>query len=212
MYIHPLKTLVIEALKHTFDSSYPVPEWRGLKFGLEYPVDVQNYPSVWVDYDDTQPLLKASIRHEETADPDTGATVAPFTRWRFAGYISLTAVALTSLERDRIFDELVAVIATSIEDPLRGRFAQAIASNDLIAANLNTDRLQPRGSAAAPGTPWSTDELVYERTLNIEVIGEFYATPGTNTLVNLSKINITMSEDLADAVSSITGKGFSAWH
>lgn len=218
MYIHPLKTLLIEALQGTFDSQYPVQEWQGLRIGMEYPVDVQNYPSVWVDYDDTQPLMKASIRHEETTDPDTGNPTAPFTRWRFAGYISLTAVALTSLQRDRVFDELVAVVATSIEDPLRGRFAATIANNDLIAANIQTDKLQPRGAAAAPGTPWSTDELIYERTLNIEIIGEFYALPGTSTLVNLSKILITPSQDITGATTpdgnpvTVPGPGFTDWH
>lgn len=218
MYVVPLKTLIVQALQGTFDSSYPVAEWAGLRIGMEYPVDVQHYPSVWIDYDDTEPLTKSSIRHEETTDPATGNPTAPFTRWKFAGYISLTAVALTSLERDRIYDELVSVVATSLEDPLRGRFAQTIADNDLIAANLQTDRLQPRGSAAAPGTPWSTDELIYERTLNIEVIGEFYAVPGTATIVNLSKLIITPSQDITGETTPdgdpivITAPGFTNWH
>lgn len=219
MYVVPLKTLIVQALQGTFDSQYPVPEWAGLRIGMEYPVDVQHYPSVWIDYDDTEPLTKSSIRHEETVDPATGATVAPFTRWKFAGYISLTAVALTSLERDRIYDELVAVVATSLEDPLRGRFAATIANNSLIAANLQTDRLQPRGSAAAPGTPWSTDELIYERTLNIEVIGEFYAIPsasGSTTI--LREIIVTPSADVTGQTTPsgdpivLTGTGFTDWH
>jgi hypothetical protein len=184
---------------------------------MEYPVDTQQYPSIWVDYDDTQALLKAGIRHEETISPvDNTTVVTPFTRFRFQGYISMTVVALTSLERDRLFDEIVSVVAFSLEDTPRGRFAANFASNDLIAANLNTDKIQPRGSAAAPGTPWSTDELIYERTLNVEVIGEFVPDMGTNTLIPLSRFIIEPTVDISGATTP-TGEpvdfnAFSAWH
>lgn len=216
MYITPLKTVLIEALKLTFDSQYPVAEFQGVRVGMEYPVDTQQYPSIWVDYDDTQALVKAGIRHEETVNPEDNTTVAPFTRFRFQGYISLTVVALTSLERDRLFDEIVNVVAFSLEDTPRGRFAAYIASNDLVAANLQTDRIQPRGSQAAPGTPWSTDELIYERSLNIEVIGEFYPDMTTGTLVPLSKIIAIPVQDISGE-STPEGKpvlaaSFGEWH
>jgi hypothetical protein len=217
VYITPLKTLLIQSLLLTFDDQYPVPEFQGIRVGMEYPVDVQQYPSIWVDYEDTQALVKAGIRHEETQD-DNGNPVAPFTRWRFQGYVSLTVVALTSLERDRLFDEVINVVAFALEDTPRGRFAANIASNDLIAANLQTDRIQPRGVQAAPGTPWSTDELIYERTLNIEVIGEFVPDTATGTLVNLTAIDIDMSADITGETTPdgvpivITGPGFTTWH
>lgn len=188
MYISPLKTLLAEALAETFDLAYPVPEFRKVHVGLEYPVEAQHYPSIWVDYDDTQPLVRAGVAHLETAHPVTGVHMAPFTRWRFQGYVSLTTVALTSLERDRLFDEVVRVVAFGNEDATIGRFKSRIASNDLIAATLQTDRIEARGSAAAPGTPWGTDELMYERSLNLELIGEFVPNPSTGMLVPLSKI------------------------
>lgn len=217
MYITPLKTLSIESLRLTFDSQYPVPEFRDIRISMEYPVDVQQYPSIWVDYDDTQALLKAGIRHEEAISPvDNTTVVTPFTRFRFQGYISMTVVALTSLERDRLFDEIVSVVAFSLEDTPRGRFAANFASNDLIAANLNTDKIQPRGSAAAPGTPWSTDELIYERTLNVEVIGEFVPDMGTNTLIPLSRFIIEPTVDISGATTPagepVDFNAFSAWH
>lgn len=216
MYITPLKTILVQALNLTFDTSYPVAEFRGLHCGMEYPVDVQDYPSVWVDYDDTSALVKAGIRHEEDVDPETNAAVAPFTRWRFQGVISLTVVALTSLERDRIFDQVVGMVAFALEDTPRGRFQAYIADNDLIAANLQTDKVTPRGAQAAPGTPWSTDELIYERTLDIEVIGEFYPDLGAETLVPLSKIQVSMSSDLSGTTTPdgnpVIIDGHSSWH
>jgi len=197
MYVAPLKTLLVEALTTTFDTSYPVQEFQELHIGLEYPIDEQDYPSVWIDYDDTQPLLKAGIAHLEYLDPSDNVTpVAPFTRWRFQGYVSLTAVAMTSLERDRIYDELVRVVAFANEDGIVGRFKNTIASNDLIAATLNTDKIEARGNAAAPGTPWGTDEIMYEKSLNLELIGEFVPDPETNTLIPLSKLVFGITEEI----------------
>lgn len=214
MYIAPLKTIIVEALKGTFDTSYPVPEFRKVHVDLDYPVEEQNYPAIWADYDDTQPLLKAGVAHREDINPATGTRVAAFTRWRFAGYISLTVIALNSLERDRLFDEMVRVVAFGEEDSVVGRFRYSIANNDLIAANLQTDKIEVRGNAASPGTPWGTDEMMYERSLNLEIIGEFVPDPATGTLVNLSKIITTQIEVLPgeDFVDPITGTGPVDWH
>lgn len=219
MYIVPTKTLINEALKLTFDDQYPVAEFQNVHIDLEYPVDAQDYPSLWVDYDDTQPVLRAGIAHLEYVDPNDGVTpVAPFTRFRFQGYVSITAVALTSLERDRLYDELVRVVAFSNEDGVVGRFKNTIASNDLIAATLNTDKIEPRGSAAAPGTPWGTDELMYERTVNLEIIGEFVPDPAAGVLINLSRIVMIPEEELPGHLTytpdtvSVTDPGFTTWH
>lgn len=213
MYIAPLKTLLLEGTRLTFDSQYPVPEFRQVHADIEYPVDIQNYPSIWVDYEDTQDLVKAGIAHLETRDPVTDAPRQPFTRWRFQGYASFTVVALTSLERDRLFDEVVRVIAFGGEDEIVGRFKRYIEDNDLIAANLNTDKIQPRGAAAAPGTPWSTDELMYERTLNLELIGEFTPDPVTGSLLPLSKIILIPTEDLSgDLLDTPDTTEFGVWH
>lgn len=221
MYVAPLKTLLLEALKLTFDTSYPVAEFREVHIGLNYPVDEQDYPSYWVDYDDTQPLLKAGIGHLEYVDPNDDETpVAPYTRWRFQGYVSVTSVAMTSLECDRLFDELVRVVAFSNEDGIVGRFKNTIASNDLIAATLNTDKIEPRGSQAAPGTPWGTDEIMYERTLNLELIGEFVPDPATGTLINLSRIIPIVNQELPSQLTYVpdnnqvllTDEGLTHWH
>ncbi len=214
MYVAPLKTLLVEALQLTFDVSYPEAEFRGVHIGQDYPVDPQGYPAVWVDWNDTQPLLKAGVAHVETEHPVTGTEIAPFTRWRFQGYVSITTVAMTSLERDRLFDEMVRVVAFGEQDTVVGRFKSRIASNDLIGATLNTDRIEVQGSAAAPGTPWGTDELMYERSLNLELVGEFIPNPSTGVLVPLSAIKIIMEEELPgeEAFESDGPGGVTDWH
>jgi hypothetical protein len=132
----------------------------------------------------------------------------------------MTAVAMTSLERDRVYDELVRVVAFSNEDGIVGRFKNTIASNDLIAANLNVDKIDAQGNAAAPGTPWGTDEMMYEKSLNLEIIGEFVPDAATGTLINLSSIIVLPTEELpgqldyvpAESTPDITDPAFSEWH
>lgn len=213
-YLTVLKTAVVLALKAVFnDDDYPEEDFAGDKVyvGIEYPTEAQMYPGVWIDYEDTADLTRAGINHEE--EFESGGLINKQTRWRFGGDISFTVVALTSLERDRLYDELVRIIAFGPEDPVTAHFRSTLEDNDLLALNANFDTLQPRGGAAAPGTPWGSDEFIYERSLNFEVLGEFIMDPVQGTLVPLSAIEVTATEVIGqiDPVDSGNG-GVTDWH
>ncbi len=145
-----------------------------------------NYPGIWVSYEDTDEVRIAGIGHVETVVVQ-GQTYQ-ITRGRFSGTLTLTIVALSSLERDRIYDELVRTIIFARQEPEVSAFKNRIESNDLIAMNLNLDVLKPSGDAAAPGTPWGTDEMVYEKSISLDVLGEFVSTPGTTGMYLLREI------------------------
>jgi hypothetical protein len=195
-YLSPLKALLVEAVLQTFDGSYPVAAFRDVHCSIEYPVEPQQYPGIWVDYDDTKPLQTAGVDHSETTI--TGSTTSRYRRWKFAGYASYTIAALTSLERDDLFGEMVRVMAFGDTSPMTQRFRTYIESNDLIAANFDFDQVEVRGNAAVPGTPWGTDEIIYERTLSMEVVGEFVSDAETGLLVPLSMINILAPDVVLD--------------
>lgn len=186
--------MLVGAIKETFDERYPEADFRGVHCSIEYPLEPMHYPGIWVDYSDSDKLRVAGVDHKET-DPDKPLGLA-FTRWKFGGYASYTVAALTSLECDRLYDEVVRTLAFGRQDSVRSRFREYVENNDLIAANFDFDEIEPRGNAAAPGTPWGTDEIIYERTLNMEVIGEFISDDSTGSLVPLSKITITPIADL----------------
>lgn len=194
MYLSPLKGMLTQAIKETFDVSYPNPAFRDVHCSIEYPVEPQDYPGIWVDYDDTKPLQTAGVdHHEDVVVQPVGMTpgsTSRFLRWKFAGYVSYTVVALTSLERDDLAGELVRVLAFGRQAAATARFRQYIEDNELIACNFDFDQVEMRGNAAVPGTPWGTDEIVYERTLNMEVVGEFISDSITGLLVPLSRIQI----------------------
>lgn len=189
MYLVPLKTMLVEAIKLTFDNDYPETDFRDIRCSLEYPLDKQDYPGIWVDYEDTKSLQTAGVDHMERVDI-AGSPEQRYRRWEFAGYASFTIVALSSLERDRLFDELVRVIAFGDVLPATYQFRTYVESNDFIACNFDWDQVEVRGNSATPGTPWGTDEIIYEKTINMEVIGEFVSDKISGSLALLSAINV----------------------
>lgn len=211
MYLTRVKALAIEAMHAAFDDQYPVAEFQGLHCSLEYPVKAVQLPEVWVRYSDTGPLRQSGIAHVEDVHPVSGGRIAPYTRWRFEGSWEFVIVAISSVERDRVYDELIATIAWSGFDTRRGRFRKYLEGNDLIDLTLRTDEIESTGESAEPGTPWGTDEVMYERTLNVDLIGDFVPDPETGVIVPLSKIQVTPTADLS-LDDEARGEGFDAWH
>lgn len=189
MYLVMLKSAVTEALQQAFAAS-PTQDFIGTFVDIEYPLDKQNYPSVWVNYDDRDSLRIAGIDHREFVTDDDGH-VHDVTRWMFSGTVTLTAVALSSRERDALYDELVRQYAFGRIEDDQTVFRNKIENNDFVAVVVNWDELRPGGDAASPGTPWGTDdEVIYEKSLSFDVEGEFVSDASTNALVLLSAITV----------------------
>lgn len=196
MYLSKMKASIVEGLQNTFATNYPNQDFQNVHVSIEYPIAAQQYPSVWVTYDDRDALQIASIAHREQAS-DTD--LREVTRWLFAGSVTLTAVALSSLERDNLYDELVRIFAFSRLDGTPSPLRDSLDVNDFIAVNVNWDEARPGGDGVSAGTPWGTeDELIYEKSLTFDVEGEFVSTP-TGELVNLSAVIITGTDSDAPA-------------
>lgn len=188
MYLRVLKAALVEALTATFDGNYPEADFRNINIGIEYPVNQSDYPGLWINYDDTDELTVAGIDHREIAT--IGGADVVVTRWRFAGTLTVTVAALSSLERDRLFDELIKVMAFARFKESISEFRDRLEGNDLLAMNGNFDKLRPTGDNAAPGTPWGTDEYIYEKSISMDLIGEFVSEPDSFALVPLSAIRV----------------------
>lgn len=184
-YLRTLKTTLVLAMRKTFDNQYPDERLRSLLVSIEYPVQAQDYPSIWVDFEESIPLTTAGIAHQEYDDDGN-----PMLRWKFEGDVSYTIAAMSSLERDRIYDEVVRVMAFSRSHDYLSPFRDFIESNQYIAMNMNFDEIEVHGNAAAPGTPWDTDEVIYEKTVSMHILGEFVTSIADGNLAPLSKIII----------------------
>lgn len=189
MFITNLKTALVEGLKRTFDAEYVDDDFRNIHVSIEYPVDRQSYPGIWVDFDIEGQLENVGVDHREYAEvSEAEGTTRRVTRWRFQGYASFTVVALTSLERDRLFDEMVRVMAFGTESEQTAEFRSFIENNEFLALNFDFDQIGVSGASSLPGTPWGTDEVIYETTIRMECLGEFVSDVAAVTLVPLAAV------------------------
>lgn len=198
MFLKETITILTKGIKDTFNEDYPEVDFRNLYVSHEYPIDRQNYPGIWVDFRPTGSLRSAGVKHqefEEVFNPNTGISL-PYRqkRWRFTGYAEFTVAALTSLERARLFDEMIKVVAFgNVDDTVRSTFRNLVEDNGLIAINGDFDALEQSGFAATPGTPWGSDDIIYEATLRMQVVGEFISDP-SNPLLPLAAVETTFWE------------------
>lgn len=192
-FLREIKTSIVQALDDAFTLSRPEPDADGgtqkVYVSVEYPIARADYPAVWVDFEVAE-LRAVGIAYTEQ---DMQGNV--YSRWRFTGHATFTSVALSSNERDMLYDQLIATMAFASQQETAGAFRQAVENLPLIAATWSFDTIEDRGKAEAPGTPWLTDEMVYERGIALQVIGEFVSDPDTAQLVLLSQIEVVATMD-----------------
>ena len=185
MYLARTITVITEATRAYFEQPERDAEWRDLHIGIDYPADVQQYPGIWVDWEPRDHLTVTSINMKEYTDD-----LRELERWRFAGEMTFTVYAMTSLERARLHDQLVGMFA---EARLRGQesiFRQTIEANDLIAVSINMDQIASRAMVPTTSTPWGTDDNIYEVTLALSLIGEYLTDPGSAADGILSRVDV----------------------
>jgi hypothetical protein len=191
-YLRTIKTTAVQAIQQSFQARYPEPDADGgtkeLFVSIEYPVEEANYPAVWVDYEGSE------LRTVGIAYTEKDALGNVYARWRFAGHVVFTVVALSSNERDMIYDQMIALTAYAAQSDWPSSFRQVVEGAPLVAAVWSFDTVEDRPPSAAPGTPWGTMDIIYERGFALQVIGEFVSDPNTYELVNLSEIQVVATE------------------
>lgn len=191
-YLRVIKSSAVEAVRQAFAAQYPEPDTGGgnqpVFVSVEYPIDEASYPAIWVDYEGSE-LRTVGIAYTEQ---DAQGNV--YARWRFAGHVTFTMVALSSNERDMLYDQLVSVTAYAAQSDWPSKFRQVVEGSNLVACEWSFDTVEDRSPSAAPGTPWNTMDVIYERGFALQVIGEFVSDPNTYELVNLSEIRVVATE------------------
>lgn len=187
-FLMKTKTNLVKALQTTFDGGYPIPDFRDLHVSIEFPVDKQHYPCIWVDFEPSQDLVAAGIDHAEYTP--WSETARRLERWRFFGTCTFTVVAFSSAVRDRLADEVIRVLAFGRTDPTSSQFRQAIENYPYIAMDIGWDKVGIGQMAASPGTPWGSDEYLYEVTLRMNAQGEFLSNPSTGELYPISEVAV----------------------
>lgn len=197
-YLRTIKTGSVAALQQAFRLAYPEQDAAGgiqpVRVSLDYPVEPGAYPGIWVDFE-TSLLQTAGVDYSEQLADGT-----PLTRWRFQGYAVFTIVALNSNECDGVYDQVIALTAFAAQSDYPSVFRTVVDANGLVSTTWSYDLAEGRGQSAAPGTPWGTDEIIYERGVALRVIGEFVTGPPAGEeippLVPLREIIVTGIEEI----------------
>jgi hypothetical protein len=183
---------IVEALRATFDSQFHTDENRPWPrtIDIEYAEKEEDWPFILVQLRiDNVSWLAVNPDDFTLADPPD-----PTTPWRsvrqgdFSGRCDLQIMALTSAERDRMWDHLVTLFLMGRKKQVTKDFYDVIEAHDLIDMTVQEGTLDPIGDTIGQGTPWSPEALTYEATLGFELIGQFYADEFTENLLSLDQV------------------------
>jgi hypothetical protein len=197
--IQSVKEATIEGIRDALQNTGLSLKEQSVYVGIEYPNDPAQMPGAWVNFAITK-LNRAGLGHEITVqDPDTSEW-SFIQEWIFTGKITITIAALSSLERDRLADAIIAMIAFARAPELLLTKPQAdtkqhrslltsLDENPYVGMTLNTDVINPGGPQIAMGTPWKEDILTYEDSYSIDVVGQFNLQFTHDGLYTLSRID-----------------------
>lgn len=171
MFITHARALVANAFKEALTNQHhPLLGDKKVWVGMDYPNAKVNYPGVWVTFKPNGPIQIAGVSHVEYRGDDE---IRKGTRWRFSGTISATVVALSGHERDDLLDEVIRLVAFGSEHPQTSILRSRLENNNLIALNVQYDQMNIVGDTEGPGTPWGSDDMVFEATTTMLCEGEF---------------------------------------
>lgn len=212
--IQSVKTAIVLSVRDALSGISSFDKGQKVEISLEYPLEEVKYPSIFVQFSVTK-LNRSGIGHEiQVQDPDTQAW-SFVQEWTFTGRTTLTALALKNIDRDRLSDALVAMLAFARPPELLLTNPQADAKqhrslitaldeNPYVAMTLQLDTLIPGGQQATPGTPWSDDILTYQDSWSFDMVGQFNLQLSHEGMYTLARIDpgFSMSNEHQQIIQS----------
>lgn len=196
--IESVKRAVVTGLRDAFaQSSLGSVDGSQFHIDIEYPVDTTKYPGIWVQFA-ILTLNRAGLSMGTWTKDDNG-TWGEIQEWTFTGRITLTIAALSSKDRDRLADTVLAQLAFArppdlvIRDPyqdakqMRGLIT-ALDENPYVSMTLNTDQINSGGQTATGGVPWAPNVMLYEDNLSVTCQGQFNMRFGFDGVYELAEV------------------------
>lgn len=170
---------------------------------LEYPEEAEEWPAVLVQVrpnlvewtgispdeviDAAQEDGGLDIDFSKTTDdpPPENPSYRLIRQGRFEATCMLQVLALSTQERDRIWDNLVKLLMMGDKKAATRTFFTTFEEHDLIGVTILRGSIRPVGDSMGPGTPWDEELLTYEAAIEFDMVGTFYADEYTEELVPL---------------------------
>jgi len=171
---------------------------------LEYPEEAEDWPTILVQVRPTtvewtgimpDEVIDASLDSGvpaidkstvEDSAPNPNPSYKLIRQGRFEATCMLQVLALTSMERDRMWDNLVKLLLMGRKKSPTSNFYATVEGHDLIGVTIMEGSIRPIGDTIAPGTPWDPELLSYEAAVEFDMVGTFYADEYTEDLVPLT--------------------------
>lgn len=178
------------------------------RIALEYSEEAEDWPLILVQFRPSviqwtgimpDEVVDASldsgfpdIDRSTTDDPALNANPSYklIRQGRFEGSCMLQVMATTSMERDRIWDNLVKLLLMGRMKNPTANFYTTLEAHDLVGMTIMEGSIRPIGDTVVPGTPWDPELLSYEAAVEFDIIGTFYADEYSSDLVPLSAAQV----------------------
>ena len=206
--IEAVKKSVVSALREAITNtslSFPT-KGTQVHIELEYPMTEEQYPGIWIQFATTR-MQRMGMAQEFWVKREDGEWNA-IQEWQIQGRVTMTILALSNLERDRIADSLITMFAFSrtpepvITKPQKNtnkyrQFITALDENPYVAMTINTDVLTGGGQSVNVGVPWQPDILAYTDAYSFDIIGNFnyvFNNDGTYSLARIERYDALQYE------------------
>lgn len=178
-----------DALSKEFNESYPDTLLQAPYVGPTYPFTKEKFPSIIISYIPTTTNNMGMGHYLSIVDETTGDLIN-VGHWRFTGQLQFKVVALTSVDRASITDQLISVLAFGAFSSVYSPFWNEVLDNDFIAMTPLTQVISPGGPSETQ-VPWGDiDALLYENTISVAATGEFFSNPFDGGLVRINEVNL----------------------
>ena len=219
--IEAIKKAVVSALRESISNtslSFPTSGTQ-VHIELEYPITEEQYPGIWVQFATTR--LQRMGMAQEFWIKDANNDWTSVQEWQVQGRVTLTVLALSNLERDRISDSLINMFAFSrtpeqvVTKPNNTnqyrQFITALDANPYVAMTVNTDIITGGGQSVNVGVPWQPDVLAYTDAYSFDIIGNFNYVFNNDGVYTLAQINnyVTMDTESYPSLNPTVGVGVS---
>lgn len=104
------RTLVVSLRRALTDSGLSLNDTR-LHVDMEYPYEEASYPAAWIQFSFTE-LMDSGLGHSQTIHDEEDKELE-VRQWRYKGQVTITFMALSSLDRDRISDKFISIYSFS---------------------------------------------------------------------------------------------------
>ena len=101
----------------------------------------------------------------------------------------LQIIALSSEERDRMWDNVVNLLLMGRTRNPTDNFYSIIDTHDLVGMTIMEGSIRPVGDSITMGTPWDPEVLTYEAAIEFDITGIFYADEYNTDLLPLSEVS-----------------------